>query len=69
MRTLLLTSVAALALTGCNAGNASSLCTAPNTIANLQEILQQNVVDVINLAYPDDPFTLSMKDSDIITLD
>lgn len=70
MKTLLLATVAVLALTG--AANAeSSLCSTTDTLDALQPILQQNVVDPINLstAYFDDPFTLNMKESLIVTLD
>jgi hypothetical protein len=69
MRNVLLTSVAVLALTGCNAGNASSVCSAPNTMTALEPLLQEQIVDVINLASTDDPYSLDMKDSDIITVD
>lgn len=80
MRNLLLASVAVIALTGCNDGNASSppSCTATNTLAALQPILQKNIVDVYNLAVtsnpyvtsdPNDPYVLNMKESPIITLD
>jgi hypothetical protein len=71
MNRILLATVAVLALTG--AANAATPpgCSATNTIAALQPILQQNIVDVVNLApaYVDDPFTLNMKESLIVTLD
>lgn len=69
MRNVLLTSVAVLALTGCDANASSSLCSAPATIAALEPIIQQNLIDTVNIARSEDPYTLSMKDSDIVTVE
>jgi hypothetical protein len=72
MRKLLLASVAALALTGCNskASNSASLCSSPDTLTLLQSLIQKNIVDVTNIVLPDDPYTLEdMKKADIILVD
>lgn len=73
MKRLLLASVAALTLTG--AANAGGLlppslpsCTSTEALTVLQSTIQKNFVDVVNLNYSDDPYTLNMDDSDIIVI-
>lgn len=57
----------AIALCGCDSVSAS-ICSSPTTKTLLQDLLQKNVLDVINQASPDDPYTFDMKDSDIVTV-
>jgi hypothetical protein len=71
MRKLLLASVAVLALTASAHaeffGSSGPTCSGTNSLGALQPILQRNIVDVVTLASPDDPYKVNMDGSHVIT--
>jgi hypothetical protein len=74
MRTLLLLTTAAMTLSNLSAhaeffGSSGPACSGTNSLGALQPILQQNIVDVVSLASPDDPYKVNMDGSHIITED
>jgi hypothetical protein len=71
MRKLLLASVAVLALTASAHaelfGSSGPTCSGTNSLGALQPILQRNIVDVVTLASPDDPYKVNRDGSHVIT--